>query len=316
MLTIFLRLVLAVLVLVVASCASKKAADNEAVVAELNKPFEIFEKAVKSITNNNYEQAISLLQLLEQNFPFEKFSVQAQLELIYAYFKNRNFVAANATIDRFIKLRRGNKNMDYAYYMRGMVSYVENSSLSGSVIALDITARDLGSATESLAHFTEFLELYPNSKYVADASKRLEFLRNVLARQEINVANFYLKRQAYLAAIARGKFVVENFQQSPAVPDGFAMMYLGYKILAMDDFAQEVLKVLQASYPEHPVLKYVGKANEVARLKSLAKQEDSLLNLFTLGILNKPKLAIDTRVIYNQQYQKSEKSIVKDSTSG
>ena len=300
-----LSLVFFLVLICAAGCAGKKAKKNQEI--QSNKPYEIFEDALKAIDNYNYEQAIRLFQILEQQFPFEKFSAHAQLELIYSYFESRNFIAANAAIERFKRLRNGHKHMDYVYYMQGLVSYSEDSPLRGGSFAVDVTKRDLGSAKDSIAYFTEFLDLYPESRYAGDAQLRIQYLRNLKARQEINVANFYLKREAYISAISRAKYVIENFQQSPAVPDGFAILYMCYKILEFKEFSSTILEILQENYPKHPILAKVGAPNERSWLLKLALQKNSLLNTVTLGILDSPSAAVDTRVIYNTQYQKPNK---------
>jgi len=287
--------------LALTACAGKS--KNKEPKVDGQQPAELFELALTALDNKNYLQAVAILESLDQQFPFESFSAQAQLELIYAHFKNRDYVAANAGIDRFMRLRNGHPNMDYVYYLRGLVSYYEDTPLVGSLVAVDVTHRGLGSAQDAIAHFSEFIERFPDSQFVEDAKLRIQFLRNLYARKEINIANFYLKREAYISAISRAKYVIENYQKSPAVPDGFAILYMSYRVLGFDVLADEILEVLQLNYPSHPILKVVGSKNEVTKLRNIAKQTNSRLNVMTLGILNPPPPAVDTRHIFNNQYQ-------------
>ncbi|MCH8136869.1 MAG: outer membrane protein assembly factor BamD, partial [Proteobacteria bacterium] len=111
--------------------------------------------------------------------------------------------------------------------------------------------RDPGMARESFNDFSQLLALYPDSAYAADAKARMVFLRNNLASYEIHVANYYLERRAYIAALRRGQYVVENFQGTPAVSDGVAIMVEAYLRLGLNDLADTSLAILQENYPEH-----------------------------------------------------------------
>jgi outer membrane protein assembly factor BamD len=115
------------------------------------------------------------------------------------------------------------------------------------------------------------------------------------------VANYYFKRGAYLAATNRGKFVVENFQGSPAVPDGLAVMAQGYTLLGYTEQAKNAVEVLAHNYPDHPALNPDGSFRYQDMEGGL---ERSWLNRLTLGMLDRPEeLGFDTRELYNPQYQ-------------
>ena len=185
---------------------------------------DFYEKIQISLNASNWTLAISNLQLLESQFPFGKYAEQAQLELIYAQFKSADYESSIASADRFIRLHPQHPNVDYAFYVKGLSEISQASGFFDSFLPTDNTKRDIGSARRCLCTFSEFLTRFPKSPYAADARKRLVNLRNQLARAEIHVANYYFSRGAYLAAANRGRFVVENFQQTPAVPDGLAVM--------------------------------------------------------------------------------------------
>jgi len=251
--------------------------------------------------SNQARSAVQYLEALESQFPFGPYAEQAQLELIYAHFRSFDHDAAIAAADRFIRLHPEHPNVDYAYYMRGLITFTREASFIGQFLPLDITTRDPGSARESFAHFSELLVRYPNSTYGPDARKRLVYLRNLLARHEINVANYYLKRSAYLAATNRGKFVVENFQGSPAVPDGLAIMVQGYTILGYQELADNAAKVLALNYPDHPALDSDGNFKN----RNIATDiKRSWLNKVSFGLFDKPdNLGFDTRELYNAEYR-------------
>jgi len=271
-----------------------------------NTEAELYESAVRSLDRNQTNAAIEYLQFIETQYPFGSYADQAQLELIYAQYKASDHAAATAAADRFIRLHPEHPNVDYAYYMRGLISFTREASFLSNYLPLDLTNRDPGSARESFSHFSELLQRYPNSIYGPDARKRMTHLRNMLARTEINVANYYLRRGAYLAATNRGKYVVENFQESPAVPDGLAVMAEGYALLGYEKLLQDTVSILALNYPNHPALDESGQFRHQNIQDGVQR---SFINRATLGLVDRPiTLGYDTRELYNSQYQENHDS--------
>ncbi len=263
-----------------------------------------YEAAQRQLKSSQWDLAIKNLRALEDNFPFGNYAEQAQLELIYAYYRNYENDAAIASADRFIRLHPQHRNVDYAYYMKGLASFTEGSGLFESFLPTDMTSRDPGSARESFAHFAQLMARYPESRYAPDAQKRMIHLRNLLARYEIHVANYYFKRGAYLAAANRGRYVVENFQQTPAVPDALAVMVQGYHLLEMPELEANALTVLRTNYPNHPAFRSDGSFNYNYYKGASGR---SLAHRLTLGLFEKsdPR-GFDTRELYNPEYQREE----------
>ena len=215
---------------------------------------EVYEAGLQANDASNWKRAIPIFQQLEAQFPFGSFAAQAQLELIYAYYRNNEPEAARTTADRFIRLYPDNPNIDYAYYMKGMSFYSEDSRILGRYLPTDPSKRDPGKARDSFADFSQLLNLYPNSPYANDARARMVYLRNLLAAYEINVAEFYIQRQAYLSALNRARFVVENYQSTPAVPRALEIMVETYLRMGLNDLADSSLAILKLNYPDSPAL--------------------------------------------------------------
>lgn len=281
------------LILLVTGCASKK---EEETTSEAD----LYQAAERQLKASQWETAIKNLQILEENFPFGTYAEQAQLELIYAQYMADEPDAAIATANRFIRLHPQHRNVDYAYYMLGMSSFTKDKGMFERVLPVDISQRDPGAARESLANFTQLLNRYPDSPYAADAKKRMLYLRNLLARYEIHVANYYFKRGAYVAAVGRGRYVLENFPRTPAIPDALAVMVQGYRLMKMPAQADEMLEVLRTNYPNYPALTEAGKFNDDYMY------DDGGISWFailTLGLFNKRDITgFDTRELYDPQF--------------
>lgn len=261
---------------------------------------QLYERAQSALNSKNWQSAVGSLELLEENFPFGTFGEQAQLELIYAHYQSGDYDLSIATADRFIRLHPQHRNADYAYYMRGLASFNKESSLVSSIFGTDNTSRDPGAAINAFNMLAEFANHFPSSEYATDAQLRMVYLRNLLARGEIGTANYYFSRKAYLAAGARGRAVVENYQGSPAVPDGLAVMIQGYHMMNQDDLGQNAIKVLKENYPDYPALNADGTFNY-----NYAGNLDrrNWVSYLTLGLFNKQQtIGFDTRKQYNKMH--------------
>ena len=270
------QLVLLVIVVLLSACRGDEAADRFDIY-ETEREF--YDSAQGSLRAGNFQQAVLKLQRMEARFPFGRYAEQAQLELIYAYYRSQQPESARIAADRFIRLHPQHINVDYAYYLRAMASYDEDRSFLSDVLPIDPSTRDPGSARTAFNDFAQLIQRYPESKYAPDAQQRMVFLRNLLADYEVHVGRYYIERGAYIAAANRGRYVFENYQQTPAVADGLAIMVEAYKLLGMDRLAGETLEVLNLNHPDHPQLD--GKGN--FRFSRTAAK--SWLNILTFGLL-------------------------------
>ena len=232
-----------------AACSS-----NKPEVDENLSETELYQQAQDDLNSNSYNNAIAKLKALESRYPFGRYAEQAQLELIYAYYKNVEPEAAKSAAERFIRLHPQHANVDYAYYLKGLASFDQDRGLIARFLPLDLTKRDPGAARDSYNEFAQLTSRYPNSRYAPDAKARLIYLRNLLAAYEIHAGRYYLTRQAYVAAANRGRYVVENLQETPSVGDGLALMVEAYQRLDLDDLAATSLETLKLNYPDHPTL--------------------------------------------------------------
>ncbi len=280
-------------VILVIGCSSKDQRDS---MSERD----LYMEAQRYLKNDNFDLATKDLQLLESRYPFGPYAEQAQLELIFAQFRSAQNEAAALSADRFIRLHPQHPHVDYAYYMKGLANYTEGTGFLERFLPTDMTQRDPGKALQSFEDFRQLINRFPDSEYVADANARMIYLRARLARYEVNVANYYFRRHAYLAAANRGRYVVDNYPQTEAVPDALAVMVQAYQLLALDTLANDALKVLRTNFPEHPSLDANG--NFIDKFSIANNPENhSWVRTLTLGLFDKvepPKF--DNRAEYLQ----------------
>ena len=261
-----------------AGCSSTQ----EQEVPESLSEAELYKMASSYIDSNLYGDAIKHLRTLESRYPFGTFAEQAQLDIIYAYYMNVEPEAVRAAADRFLRLHPNHPNADYALYMKGLASNTAAMGFLERFLPLDNTKRDPGQARQSFNDFSELLNRYPDSRYAPDARQRMIALRNRLAEYEIHAANYYMKRKAYVAATNRGRYVVENLQKTPSVPQALAIMVEGYQRIGLIEPATEALEVLRLNFPDSDALNDKG---EFIGYQTFGDVNPSLLNTLTFGLL-------------------------------
>ncbi|NCA88327.1 MAG: outer membrane protein assembly factor BamD [Gammaproteobacteria bacterium] len=210
----------------------------------------LYAEASAELSGGGYENAIKYYEKLEARYPFGRYAMQAQLDVAYAYYKADKPEEAIAAADRFIKLYPQSPFVDYAYYFKGIVNYNRSVDFLDRFIPTDRSQRDPGSALEAFNDFAEVVKRFPDSKYAADARQRMLYLRGNLARNEVNIAKFYVKQGAYLAAVDRCNHVIQHYQRTSAVRDALVTMIDAYKKLGKDDLATDAQRVLDLNDKE------------------------------------------------------------------
>ena len=212
---------------------------------EIEQPEKIYyDLAQKRIQSKNYIAAIESLQAIETRYPFGRYAEQAQIELIYAYFMNGENLAAHAAAEKFIRLHPRHPNIDYAYLMKGLSSYTRDTSFLVRVTDTDIANRDITGAKESFAELSEFLTRFPESQYSPYAKQRNIYLRNMIARNELSAADYYVSIGAYIAAVRRAKYVIENIPNSSENLRALIILKESYKMLGYLELYEDVERII------------------------------------------------------------------------
>jgi outer membrane protein assembly factor BamD len=231
--------------LMLGACSSNS---KEPVIEDVKPEAELYSSAMNKLEDGNYRPAIEDLETLEARYPYGRHSQQAQLELVYAYYRSSQPAAAKAAAARFIRLHPDHEHVDYAYYLKGLTAFEENKGAFDQYLGTDKAKNDPGAARDSFVDFATLLERFPNSQYAPDSRVRMVYLRNLLAKHEIHVANYYISRNAWLAAANRAKYVVENYQLTPSVETALGIMVRAYGELGLQNNADNAQRVLDANY--------------------------------------------------------------------
>ena len=229
----------------------------------------IYKDAHESLQAANYTRAIKLFETLEGRFPYGRLAQQAILEGAYANYRQGEATTAIAACDRFIRTYPNHPNVDYAYYLKGLVNFREDQGLLGYVVETDLSERDPKMTKEAYAAFRELVTRFPGSKYAEDSAERMRYLTNALAAYEVHVARYYYNRGAYVAAVNRAQATLINYPKTPANEDALVLLMDSYDKLGMIELRDDTRRVLKQSFSsgryfvasaDKPWWKFWGKA--------------------------------------------------------
>ncbi len=215
----------------------------------------LYAEAKTAMSDGAYDKAIKYFEKLEARYPYGRFAQQAQLEVAYAHYKQQDKVQAIAACDRFIRLHPNHPNVDYAYYLKGLVNFNEDLGLLGYVSNQDLTERDPKAAQESFEAFKALVNQFPNSKYAKDSALRMAYLVNTLASHEVHVARYYMKRGAYVAAVNRAQSSIKTYPDAPANEEALFVMIKAYDALHMADLRDDTERVMRKNFPNSEYFK-------------------------------------------------------------
>jgi outer membrane protein assembly factor BamD len=209
----------------------------------------LYNEAHTMLNNGNYTRAVKLYDTLEGRFPYGIYAQQAILEGAYANYRMGETATAIASCDRFIRTYPNHPNVDYAYYLKGVVNFREDQGIFGWIVEQDLSERDPKMARESYAAFKDLTTRFPDSKYAPDSRERMRYLTNALSSYEVHVADYYYRRGAYLAAANRATQSLVNFPQTPANEDALIIMSLSYDKLDLPQLRDDAQRVLKNTFP-------------------------------------------------------------------
>lgn len=209
----------------------------------------LYSEASDELASGNYEKAVQYFEKLEARYPFGTYAQQAQMEIAYAHYREGDQAQALAAADRFIKLHPNHPNVDYMYYLRGLINFNARTDFLDFLSKQDPSERDPKAAREAFDSFKQLAERFPDSKYTKDAIARMKYLVDALAQHDVHVAKYYYRRGAYLAAANRAQQAVSNYPDAPAIEEALYIMVRSYDALGLHKLRDDANRVLKKNFP-------------------------------------------------------------------
>ena len=214
----------------------------------------LYSEANEKLKDADYAKRGKYFEKLEARFPFGPYSQQAQINAAFCYWKAKEQAQALVAIDRFIKLHQGSPNLDYGYYLKGLISFNDDLGWLGKVTGQDLSERDPKAAKEAFESFKVVVERFPDSKYAPDSLDRMRYIVNSLAEADVIVARFYFQRGAYLASANRVQLVIRDYDRAPAVEEALYLLAKSYEKLGMTDLSNDAARVFKLNFPDSQML--------------------------------------------------------------
>lgn len=230
---------------------------------------QLYTLSQNSLKKEQYATASKQLEAMESMYPFSDYTESSQMDLIYAYYKNEDYLSSAATAERFIHLYPRAKHVDYAYYMKGLAEFQQSRGVFAKFLPMDESWRDPGTQSQAYVDFGLLIQKFPDSKYKPNALQRVIYLRNMFAQSELNVSRYYFKRKMYVAAIERASYLVKTYPQAPSAEEALVIMYDSNKALGLDSAASDVMRVYEATY-------HTNKMTRIKKQQSWAILEPNL----------------------------------------
>lgn len=227
-------------------CAGNEESFEEAFINDIADAYETAQNAVRA---GNYRRGIQIFEALQARFPFSDLAKQIQLELMFAYHKNGSQEQAVDVADTFMRENPTHESIDYALYIKALAYYEKDPGLLERLFRKDLKNRPPKEADLAYSTLRRLVERYPASEYAADAEQRMLYLKNRLSEYENSVADYYLRREAYVAALNRAKDALERYNGAPGNEESLEIMIAAYEALGMMDLAADTRRVRDNTYP-------------------------------------------------------------------
>ncbi len=213
---------------------------------------QIYQQGVQNLDKKKYGSAAKDFEALNAIYPFGQYSEPAQRDLIQAYYESDDPASALAAADRYIRLYPRGPGIDYAYYMKGEIDFAREQGWQQKFFKIDPAERDVSYMKDAYQSYNQLVVLFPQSKYVPDARKKMQIIRDNLAKHQVQTAEFYYERKAYVAAVNRAQGVISEYRDTNQIPAALFIMAKSYEALGQTDNANRTTRTLIMDYPQSP----------------------------------------------------------------
>ena len=221
-------------VLALGACSS----DDELEYQELT-VYEIYNQATEYLEDGRFRDASLYYDEVERQHPYSVWATKSKLMAAYSHYMNNKYDDATASLDRFIQVHPGNRDVVYAYYLKALCFYEQISDVQ----------RDQDMTQQALVALEDVITRFPGTAYSRDARLKIDLTRDHLAGKEMAVGRFYLQRQHYLASINRFKEVVEEYGDTTHAPEALFRLTEAYTSLGLSAEAKRAAAALGFNYP-------------------------------------------------------------------
>ena len=227
----------------------------------------LYKAAYNSFENGDYDQAVTLFEMVERDYSYTEWAPRALLMKAYLYYDSGQYVVALTNLQKFKQRHSGSNSIPYVEYLIGicMFEQVNLAALSQENTAL------------ALRQFNKIILNYPNTAYATDAKFKIDLLNEQMAAKEMYLARYYAKKEKWLPALYRLNNVFKNYQTTVFIEEALhRLVEIHYKIGNINA-AKKYASILGYNYNDSDWYKKSYNIVEAANIPlAKAKQKKSL----------------------------------------
>ena len=231
--TISIKLLIFLILLI--SCSSKEKDSASVVLNDI----QIYKTGLSSLENENYKKAIIEFDNLSLNYPFSSLAKKSDIMTAYSLYQNNEIKKSISKLKIFIEMNPNDEFSDYAHYLLAMCYYIQVSN----------QGRDPSLSIKALNSFMLIITKYPNSKYAKDSKLKIQYIKNSLANNELDIGKFYLKKNAPASSIKRFKSILLNYQNTSSIPETLYRLTEAFLMIGLKKEAVKSDAVLKYNFP-------------------------------------------------------------------
>ncbi|TCP95221.1 Beta-barrel assembly machine subunit BamD [Cricetibacter osteomyelitidis] len=228
-------------VLAVTACSGSSKEDQVAQGSLL----ELNERAQYYLNDENYGEAVRYLEAIESRYPGSANSEQNQLDLIYSYYQRQDYTNTLSIAERFLRAHPTSRNLDYVLYMAGLTNQALGDNFLQDLFNIDRASRETTTIKNAYGNFETLIQHFPNSKYALDASLRMTYLKKRVAKHELEIAEFYEKRKAYVAVVNRCLGLLSRYPDTWAAQEARPLLKEAYEALGLTEMAAKTEQLIE-----------------------------------------------------------------------
>ena len=198
---------------------------------------QLFDGANTALQKKHYDDAAKQYSALDAIYPFGQYTQQAQLYTIYSNYKNNDMLSTDLAAARYIRLYPQGQHTDYAYYMSALANFAQGQTWLSKRLGAKTNQRDLQFYTVGYHRLLELTQTFPNSMYYHAAVLQMNYVRNLAAEKNYNIAQFYFVRKAFIASINRCNEILVHIPNSSSAQKAVQLIIQSYQMLGMPDQA-------------------------------------------------------------------------------
>ena len=235
----FIRLFFIILLIFLNTCSKKEEKISIIKEKELNlQMIDAYKEGIKAFNEGDMLFAAKKFNEAEILYPQSEWAPRSILMAAYSYYYHDYYFDAISELERFIKKHPEHERINYAHFLLAICYYEQ----------IVDEKKDIEPLLNAQKEFKFIIKNYPNSDFALDAKFKLDLTNDVLASKEIFLGRYYLKREKWIAAINRFKYVVEHYDTTVYIEESLHRLVEVHYKLGLIDEAKKYANLLGYNY--------------------------------------------------------------------